>query len=146
MRLRTLSLLSCALLLFPSTGRAECFSQTGKYVMAQKSIELVFSGTVVEITPIGQYFRHRVTFEVDRVWKGSVTKRFDLYVAGLEEGVRSFQMGQWSVVTATRVTDRRARQEFGLGSTSNAAFKAPICSDALSPEIRAQLGPGYPPK
>ena len=146
MRLRTASLLSCALLLFPSTGRAECFVQTGKFVMAQKSVELVFSGTVVGITPIDPYFRYRATFEVDRVWKGSVTKRFDLYVAGLEEGIRGFQMGQWSVVTATRVTDRRSRQEFGLASTSSTAFKAPICSDALAPDIHAQLGPGYPPK
>ena len=146
MRLRTLSLLSWALLLYPSTGRAECFGKNGKFVMAQKSIELVFSGTVVAITPIDQYFRYRATFEVDRVWKGSVTKRFDLYVSGLEEGIPGFQIGQWSVVTATRISDRRARQEFGLSSTSKAAFKVPICSDALAPDIRAQLGPGYPPR
>lgn len=146
MRLGRLSLLLWSLLLYPSTGRAECFGQNGKFVMAQKSIELVFSGTVVAITPIDQYLRYRATFEVDRVWKGSVTKRFDLYVSGLEEGVRPFQMGQWSVVTATRITDRRARQEFGLGGTSKAAFKAPICSDTLAPDIHVQLGPGYPPK
>jgi len=146
LRLGTSSLLSAALLLIPSIGRAECVGQTGKDVMAQKSVDLVFSGTVVSITPIEQYDRYRATFEVDRVWKGSVPKRFDLYVAAMEEGIQRFQVGQWSVVTATRIRDRRTRQAFALGSSSTVAFKAPICSDALSSEIRRQLGPGYPPK
>ena len=146
MRLRELSVLACALPLFPSTGRAECFVQTGQFVMAQRSVQLVFSGTVIGITPVAPYDRYRITFTVDRVWKGSVPKQFDLYVSQLDEGMRGFQMGQWSVVTATRLTDRRARQEFGLGGTSKAAFKAPICSDTLAPDIHAELGPGYPPK
>ena len=66
-----------AALLTPLLVHAECIGMPAKWVMGQKDVELVFSGTVVEVVRTAD-LGYRATFDVDRVWKGSVSKRLDL--------------------------------------------------------------------
>ena len=60
-------------------ARAECVMVLGKQMLEGRDV--VFSGVVVAITRIGEE-GYRATFEVNRVWKGPVSQRFDLYVWG----------------------------------------------------------------
>ena len=69
-----------AMLVMPSVARAECATARAALIR-DPSIELVFRGSVVGLNTIGD-LGVRVTFIVDRVWKGSVPTRFDLYVGG----------------------------------------------------------------
>lgn len=65
-------------LIAPTAG-AECVKVTPKTWIDMPSSELVFSGTVVDVTRTAD-LGYRATFEVARVWKGSVRGRIDLYV------------------------------------------------------------------
>src|SRR4051812_16867553 len=66
-----------AMVLLPVIAGAECVTPSA--AMAKESGALVFRGRVEglnQTTDLGV----RVTFNVDRVWTGSVSKRFDLFV------------------------------------------------------------------
>src|SRR5688572_28161125 len=90
---RTPLTLAIMALLTPLPAGAECFVLTGKFVMAEKSIDLVFSGRVVETTRTAE-LGYRVTFDVARVWKGAVPKRFDVYVWELAPEMPRFDRGK----------------------------------------------------
>lgn len=124
----------------------ECFTQTGPYVMGDAKIELVFSGRVVDYSVTADD-AYRATFDVDRVWKGTVSKRIDIYVWTLESAeMPRYDKGREYVVLAKRLTDPRLRKAVGLGDSDATAFGAANCADALSPRIREELGPGSPPR
>ena len=99
------SALRCAIvaasLLAPRSAHAECFTLTAPFVMRESVFELVFSGTVVEVTRTSE-LAYRATFDVDRVWKGSVAPRIDLYVWELSAEIPRFEAGP---------SLRRAREE-----------------------------------
>ena len=138
------SAIAVATLLATSPAHAECFVLTAKFVMEEKSIEMVFSGTVVSVTrtaPNG----YRATFDVDRVWKGSVPKRFDLYVWDLAAEVPGFVLGQHSVLLAERLT-YTTREGVGIEKSQAVAFGPAQCSMALDENIVRDLGPGESPK
>ena len=128
------------------TARAECVVMTAKHVMAQPGIELVFSGRVLNVARAGD-LGTRVTFEVSRVWKGSVPDPFDLYVWERGAEMPRFEKGQRYVALAARLTDRTTRTEVGLSGTNAPAFIATSCSgrEILSPDIERELGSGYEP-
>jgi len=133
-------------LLVPTPARAECIQRTAKMVMQYKGNELVFSGTVVQVTRTAD-LGYRATFEVDRVWKGSVPARFDLHVWELAPEIPRFELGRRYVVLAHRLIDSRARQGVGLGESDAIAFTPTQCSDpaSLGPTIARDLGEGLPP-
>jgi hypothetical protein len=126
-------------------ARAECFLLTAKYVMEQSISELVFSGTVVEVTRTAE-LGYRATFEVDRIWKGAVSKRFDLYVWELAPETPRFEVGRHYVALAIRLTDSVSRQRAGVIGTETVAYSPVFCSNSLSPDIVRELGIGEPPK
>jgi hypothetical protein len=110
-------------LLTARLAHAECVIVTAKELMDGKLYELVFSGTRVGITrteDVGYW----ATFEVDRVWKGSVSKRFDLYVWELAPEIPQFEMGRHHLVAAQRLTDPRARQGTGLSGSDRVRVHA----------------------
>src|SRR4029453_11252833 len=72
------SLLAAVLSWVPATG-SECVKLSPKTVVEEPSNELIFSGKVVAATRTA-HLGYRATFDVERVWKGPVGKRFDLYV------------------------------------------------------------------
>jgi hypothetical protein len=135
-----------ASLLTATPAGAECFVLTGKSLLEDPNVPLIFSGTVVEVTRTGDEGA-RVTFEVDRVWKGSVSKRFDVYLWDPEpETPRFGPPGEPYVVAAAPLSNLRARQGVGLRETDALAFAPVQCSGALSPDVVRELGAGQPPK
>jgi hypothetical protein len=112
--------------------------------MQEEVFELVFSGTVVDVTRTGDV-GYRATFDVDRVWKGVVPRRIDLYVWELAPEVPRFEAGHHYVALAGRLVDPRARQAAGLGVSHTIAFTPVQCSDALAPDLIRELGVGQPP-
>jgi hypothetical protein len=130
--------------LAPPGIHAECLVWTAKSVMTEPTLEFVFSGRVLAITPTSEV-GYRATFDVDRVWKGVVPGRVDIYVWSLQAEAPRFTQGQSTIVLASRLTDPRARTGVGLGESNNVVFFAPACSDTLDPKMREDLGPGKPP-
>jgi len=136
------------LLSIPKVAHAECFVQTAKFVMGEPSIELVFSGQVVEVARSGEW-GSRVTFEVNRVWKGSVPERLDLYVRERSSNAPRFQEGERYVALAAKLKDAPSvRAELGLSQSKAPFFIAMQCSDrtVLAPNIERDLGSSYEPK
>ena len=108
-----------ACLLAAPSVRAECILLSAKDVMEGKTHELVFSGTVMEIARTAD-FGYRATFSVDRVWKGSVPRRFDLYIWELLAEMPRFEIGKHYAALAKRLTGpsgatgrRRRRRRHG---------------------------------
>ena len=141
--------LRCAIVavlaIVPRPTHAECFTLTATFVMQESVAELVFSGTVVEITRTGDA-GYRATFDVDRVWKGSVPRRFDLYVWELSAERPRFEAGHRYVALAQKLTDSRTREGVGLGQSDLVAYTPTQCSDSLAPDIAVGLGAGRPPQ
>jgi hypothetical protein len=116
--------------------------------MFQGRAELVFSGTVVSITRTAA-LRYRATFYADRVWRGDVTRRFDLDVDELEAEVPHFAEGGYYLVFARRMGGRGG----GIGGAAESATFSPIpCSDVYSAGLEnmrltiQELGPAQPGK
>ena len=141
------------MLVIPSVARAECVTARAALIR-DSSIELVFRGSVVGLNTIGD-LGVRVTFIVDRVWKGSVPKRFDLYVGGRNSETAKFEFQRPYVVFAHRPS-QEARQDIGLAEQEPIAFSATSCN-AVNADIRAfpnentskilrELGEGLPAK
>jgi hypothetical protein len=136
-----------ALVLLHTVARSECVILNAKSVMAEKNIELAFSGRVVEITKAGE-MGTRVTFDVERVWKGSVPKRFTLYVWESSPEMPHFTKDRHQIALVHKLTDLPARQGLGL-TASDADVYVPLqCTDSssLSPDLERELGPGHAPK
>jgi hypothetical protein len=136
-----------ALVLLHAIARSECVTLNAKSVMAEKNIELAFSGKVVEITKAGE-MGTRVTFDVDRVWKGSVPKRFTLYVWASSPEMPHFTKDQHQLAFAHKLTDPPARLGLGVKSTDGVVYAPVQCTDpsSLPPDLERELGPGHAPK
>lgn len=127
------------------SASAECVRVSPTIAVEGPSTELVFSGKVVQITRTAE-LGYRATFDVDRVWLGSVTKRFDLYVWELAPEAPRFEMAGTYVAIARRV-DEPTREKVGLGGTNVVAFTPLQCSAGHSiSEFTRELGSGRPPK
>jgi hypothetical protein len=145
--LRVLVVVSIALVVLPTAVDAECVKVTPKMLRDAPSSELVFAGTVVEVTRTSE-LGSRATFEVQRVWRGKVPKRFDVYMWDLAspEAPRFEKMGLSYVVVAKRLENQRARDGVGLGRSNAVAFTGVECSGGHPVEefVRG-VGPGKPP-
>jgi hypothetical protein len=134
--LATISLLS------PQLARAECVTRTAQDVLQDSRIERVFSGTVTVVNRTAE-FGYRATFAVDRVWKGTTSTPFAVYVYEGSPEVPRFETGRTYIVQARRLIDPDARRRVGV-TTEDATVFSPIdCSDAFPPtldNLRA-LGP-----
>ena len=151
-----------------SVARADCAAITPKAWLEMPSTELLFSGTVVEIVAVSDA-GYRATFDVDRVWKGFVRERVDIYASGLVVEAPQFQQGETYVVVGQRLTDDVARKRVGLQplsetratpgelrNKSGGELTAATCSDAMASSKGAgiltgveavikELGPGRRP-
>jgi TonB family protein len=130
-----------AALLTARPARAECIAG-GAWWLDSNQVELVFGGTVVEIVRTAEV-GYRATFDVDRVWKGTVLRRFNLHVWELASEVPRIRVGARYVIGASTL-GARAREGAGLGGTEPVAF-GPVQCGALSQTEAESLGPGRPP-
>ena len=124
----------------------ECVRVTGQSVLSDKSVELVFGGQVAAVTEISEV-GYRATFDVERVWKGSVPARVSLYVPYTQPEGPQFLLAQRRVVLARTVNDAHIRQVLAIPG-SGAFLMAVSCSDptVLSPDIERELGTSHPPQ
>jgi hypothetical protein len=126
------------------SAHAECVRVSPKIAVEGPGSELVFSGKVVQITRTAE-LGYRATFDVDRVWLGSVSKRFDIYVWELAPEAPRFEMAGTYVAIARRV-DESTGEKVGLGGTNVVAFTPVQCSAGHSvSEFIRELGSGRPP-
>jgi hypothetical protein len=135
----------------PRPAAAECVrlaaKEMARLVMEDKRYEVVFAGRVVAVTRTADE-GYRATFEVDRVWKGEVTKRFDLYVWELSSELPRFEAGKHYLALARKLLTSRERDGAGIPSSDMVAFTPVQCSDppSLDPDLVRHLGAGLPPK
>jgi hypothetical protein len=144
-------LMLIAALSAPGLHAAECvrFSSPevrAKEVMENGRYELVFDGMVVAVTRTGDV-GYRATFDVDRVWKGAVPKRFDLYVWELSPEVPRFEAGHLYLALARKLLTGPERDGAGVPSADGVAFTPVACSEpSLDLDLARYLGAGLPPK
>ena len=147
MRVHVAVIVSTVLLSFMLTASA-AHSECGKIPIQDFLIEhkdaVILKGGVSAFAetndPDGRLL-FKYTFEVERVWQGSVGKRIDLYVSlsGNEP-----QLGPTPfLVVALRDS---VRQRLGITRTDTPAYTTVWCSDVYTEsEIRSALGPGKEP-
>lgn len=113
-------------LLLPRLTFAECIGMPLRPIVDQAAV--VFSGTVVKVTANtasacgGQI----ITFDVDRVWKGSPTKHFVIYSFTRTPEPFQFTVGTKYVVPAHLQTTEE-RTQFGLGASEPPTFGVGQC-------------------
>lgn len=136
-----------ASLLLVQSARAECVNVP----LLEVHASIIFAGTAVSITPItppgepNMWMGTKITFDVDRVWKGSVGKRVDLYM-NLSPENPQFAVGRRSPVFA-RFLSREEKQRLGLGDTEAPVLTAMMCTGDFSlSEITATYGAGKSPR
>lgn len=128
-----------------TSAHAECVRISPKMAADGAYGELLFSGKVVEIARTSD-LGYRATFDVDHVWRGSVSKRFALYVWDLAAETPSFEAGREYVAVAKRLADAM-REKVGVSSTDVTAYTPVTCSGGYSvSEFLRELGPGKPPQ
>ena len=139
--------ITCAFLvaLSPSTARASCPLIGASQAMAFPSTVAVFTGKVVEVGQSPGSPFSVVTFEVERMWKGELSKRVSLHQGSIRvsEDPR-FSLGDRYFVVASHVGDRGegvAGPEDVLGV--NTCATAHITDDE---SIVRELGPGHVPQ
>jgi hypothetical protein len=111
MHLRVITSVVLLAALFPTSVGAVCVQMPLEYHLSDDSTEAVFRGTIrdVQMVPPGQI----VTFEVERVWKGRVSRTVITYNSlsgGYEE--RKFMRGERYLVMAHRL-NAMSRARFG---------------------------------
>lgn len=88
--------------LCPCVASAQCALMTVSQGMALPTTVAVFSGTVTDIEESAGAAAHVVTFEVQRVWKGTLSKRVSLYQSNTSEAI-PFSAGITYLIVASRL-------------------------------------------
>ena len=150
---RLLPLLIALSLLTSRVAFAECPRLPADIREIAKYSALVFSGTVTKIeSSSASRGAEAITFEIERVWKGSPSKQFIVYnstFTGNTDIGFVFQKGTKYIVFAHRQT-AEDRADFGLAASGPAAFRIGACGMGTRPyedakvEI-AKLGVGRAP-
>ena len=142
----------CMSLCLPAQLLAQCGAgYVGlNYLLSQDSVDVVFSGTVASVQRAG--ITETVTFDVDRVWKGSVDTRTAIYrripvaVRESEFHPTIFEDGHSYVVIAHRLSAAE-RTELGvanvLGTDMCGSGSRPL---ALAQEELRAIGSGHSPR
>jgi hypothetical protein len=150
---RRLFLLIALPLLMSRVAFAECPELPRDIRTIAKYSAVVFSGTVTRIESISaSRGAEAVTFDVERVWKGSPSKQFVVYnvtFTGIVDVGFAFQKGTKYIVFAHRQTTQE-RADFGLAASGPVAFRIGSCGggtrtyEKAKVEI-AKLGAGRAP-
>jgi hypothetical protein len=109
-----------------------------------------FGGTVVDVRREDAAII--VTFDVDRVWKGTISKRTTVYRPNPASGDsrQVFDSGERYVVLAHSMTATE-RAQFRADAASQDALAVGLCGDGSRPFTVAErefadIGPGKPPQ
>jgi hypothetical protein len=148
-RTRLLLVVLPLLLSVPRPTVAECIGMPIRPIADQAA--LVFGGTVMNIAAntASGWGGQIITFDVDRVWKGSPTKQFVIYSFTRTPEPFEFTIGTKYVVLA-HIQTTEERTHFGLAASAPATFGVGQCGEGTrtyehaKTEI-ADLGPGRAP-
>lgn len=156
----------CIQVSFPALVLAQCGSGwlSLKDQMNRPPVTVVFRGSVVEWQRRESFLA--LTFEVDRVWKGTVPRQVVLYqpvprlgarpalgeLKPFKGGLRPFDMIRPFIVLA-HLLNPQERREFGVDAADTRGLATSMCGDGSRPYSVAQefgevkgLGPGRPPQ
>ena len=133
--------------------------------MNRPPVTVVFRGSVLDMQRRDSFLI--MTFEVDRVWKGTVSRQVRLYQpiprpgarplssGGLKPfngGLRPFDMSRPFIVLA-HLLNSQERREFGVDAADTRSLATSMCGDGSRPYSLAQefgevkaLGPGREPR
>jgi hypothetical protein len=88
----------------PAIANGQCPLIPLSEALARPLTEAVFSGTVTEIVDAPNGRGYVVTFDVQRIWKGTVAKSVSLYQTNSSEAIE-FRKGERFIVVAVRPYD-----------------------------------------
>ena len=132
--------------LSPAVVSAECPLLTVSQVMVLPTTVAVFSGTVSDIEESAGAVAHVVTFDVQRVWKGTLTRQVSLYQLNTIDAI-PFSAGVPYVIVAVRLRPEE-RELSGTIQRAPALGVASCVSRTLEQAERLgdlrELGPGRP--
>ena len=147
-RLVHVVMVSCIGGLSPAVVSAECPSMTVSQGMALPTNVAVFSGTVSDIEESAGAVAHVVTFDVQRVWKGTLTKRVSVYQLNTLDAI-PFSAGVPYLIVAYRLRPEE-RELSGTIQHAPALGVASCVSRTLEQAERLgdlrEVGPGRPPR
>ena len=143
-RLVHIVMVSCISGLSPTVVSAECPLMTVSQGMALPTTVAVFSGTVTDIEESAGARGHVVTFDVQRVWKGTVAKRVSAYQLNTTDAI-PFSAGVPYLIVAYRLPPEE-RELSGTIQRAAALGVATCVSRTLEQADRLgdlrELGPG----
>jgi hypothetical protein len=132
-------------------AHGECIKVTNQSPLDVRKGSILLKGSALSVTPLGEPARtygFKVVFDVERVWKGRVGKRIEIY-QDLSAEQAQFGVGASSYYLVTEITDPARRLFFGITGTTPAY--APLhcgLEDYSASEIMGfleMLGPGNEP-
>ena len=143
-RLVPIVMVSCITGLSPAVASAECPAMTVSQGMALPTTVAVFSGTVSDIEESAGAVAHVVTFDVQRVWKGTLTKQVSLYQLNTMDAI-PFSAGVPYLIVAYRLPPEE-REVSGTIQRATTLGVATCVSRTLEQAERLgdlrELGPG----
>ena len=152
---------------FPALVLAQCGSGwlSLKDQMNRPPVTVVFRGSVLEMQRRDSFLI--LTFDVDRVWKGTVARQVKLYqpvprngahplgstdLKPFKGGLRPFDMSRPFIVLA-HLLNVQERRDFGVDAAETRSLATSMCGDGSRPysvarefgEMKA-MGPGREPQ
>jgi hypothetical protein len=123
-QLRVSVALALVAMLIPTAAHAQCVIMPLDYYLPEDGVAAMFRGTVrdVRAVPAGQI----VTFEVDRVWKGRVSKTTVIHNLNVgADHETTFALGERHLVMPHR---QNAAGRARFGNDAREALGASLCS------------------
>jgi hypothetical protein len=139
-------------LLSVRAAHGECVKITNQNPLETHKNSILLKGAALSIAPLGEPDRtygFKVVFDVERVWKGSVGERIEIY-QDLNPEQAQFRVGASSYYLVTEITTLERRRFFGITGTTPAY--APVhCgledySASETAGLVEALGPGKDPR
>src|SRR5688572_21402632 len=131
--------------LSPAVASAECAFVTISQAIASPTTVVVFSGTVSEIEESAGALAHVVTFDVQRVWKGTVTKRMSLSQVNTTDAIE-FSAGVPYLIAAYRLPPEQREVSGAIRRATTLGIASCFSRTLEQAERRGdlrELGPGH---
>jgi len=137
--------------LMPHRASAECVSIADDLGSILPYADAVFSGTATDVTDLSGALDRFVTLDVDRVWKGPVTKRFSIHTFDLTADRYSFDVGRKYLVFAHSPRTEDERVLLRALPSEREPFIVGICGSGTRwfSEVQSKVserGPGQRPR